>query len=78
MVFVLLCYCHCLLNADFLLIKCLLRLVVLQVSCCSKVLSVSFSTDHFVMVPQNMTYLHCYQHFVFEHLFKLYLHNVYE
>jgi len=24
------------------------------------------------MVPLNMTYLHCLQHFLFEHLFNLY------
>ena len=27
---------------------------------------------HFVMVPLNMTYLHCLQHSLFEHLFNLY------
>ena len=27
---------------------------------------------HFVMVPLIMTYLHCLQHSLFEHLFKLY------
>jgi len=35
---------------------------------------VSFCTGHFVMVPLNMTYLHCLQHSLFEHLqFILYL-----
>ena len=29
---------------------------------------------HFVMVPLNLTYLHCLQHSLFEHLFKLYYH----
>ena len=33
---------------------------------------VSFCTGHFVMVPLNLTYLHCLQHFLFEHLFNLY------
>jgi len=32
----------------------------------------SFCTDHFVMVPLNMTYLHCLQHSLFEHLCNLY------
>jgi len=32
---------------------------------------VSF-TGHFVMVPSNMTYLHCLRHSLFEHLFNLY------
>jgi len=29
-------------------------------------------TGHFVMVPLNLTYLHCFQHSLFEHLFNLY------
>jgi len=29
-------------------------------------------TGHFVMVPLNMTYLHCLQQSLFEHLFNLY------
>ena len=29
------------------------------------------------MVPLNMTYLHCLQHSLFEHLFNLYYHNNY-
>ena len=33
---------------------------------------VSFYTGYFVMVPLNMTYLHCLQHSLFEHLFNLY------
>ena len=33
---------------------------------------VSLCTGHFVMVPLNMTYLHCVQHSLFEHLFNLY------
>jgi len=36
-------------------------------------LCVSFYTGHFVMVPLNLTYLHCLQHSLFEHLFNLYL-----
>ena len=32
---------------------------------------VTFCTGHFVMVPLNMTYLHCLQHSLFEHLFNL-------
>ena len=31
-------------------------------------------TGHFVMVPLNMTYLHCLQHSLFEYLFNLYCH----
>ena len=31
-------------------------------------------TGHFVMVPLNMTYLHCLQRSLFEHLFNLYCH----
>ena len=41
---------------------------------------VSFCTGHFVMVPLNMTYLHCLQHSLFEHLFNLYymyVHHAY-
>jgi len=36
------------------------------------VLCVSFCTGHFVMVPLNLTYRHCLQHFFFEHLFNLF------
>ena len=48
--------------------KCLLRHGVLRVfvSFC-----VSFCTGNFVMVPINLTYLHCFQHSLFEHLFNL-------
>ena len=35
-------------------------------------LCVIFCTGHFVMVPLNLTNLHCLQHSLFEHLFKLY------
>ena len=35
---------------------------------------VCFCTDHFVMVPINLTCHYCLQHFVFEHLFHLYIH----
>ena len=34
---------------------------------------VSFCAGHFVMVPLNLTYLHCLQHSFFEHLFNLFL-----
>jgi len=33
--------------------------------------------SHFVMVPLNMTYLHCLQHSLFEHLFNLYKGGVF-
>jgi len=36
------------------------------------VLWVRFCTGHFVMLPLNLTYLHCLQHSLFEHLFNLY------
>jgi len=36
------------------------------------VLSVCFSTGHIVMVPLNLTCLHCLQHFFSEHLSSLY------
>ena len=48
--------------------------------CCKSLFVVpcaSFCTGHFVMVPLNMTYLHCLQHSLFEHLFNLYVY-VYE
>ena len=35
-----------------------------------------FCTGHFVMVPLNLTCLHCLQHFIFEHLFNLYYHQM--
>ena len=38
---------------------------------------VSFCTGQFVMVPLNMTCLHCLQHSLFEHLFHLYLYIMY-
>ena len=41
-------------------------------TCFCVVLCVSFCTGHFVMVPLNLTYLHCLQHSLFEHLFNLY------
>jgi len=40
--------------------------------CFCVVLCVSFCTGHFVMVLLNLTYLHCLQHSLFEHLFNLY------
>ena len=49
--------------------KCLLRHD--NVSFCV-VPCVSFCTGHFVMVPLNITNLHCLQHSLFEHLFNLY------
>jgi len=41
-------------------------------TCFFVVLCVGFCTCHFVMVPLNLTYLHCLQHSFFEHLFNLY------
>jgi len=41
-------------------------------TCFCVVLWVSFCTGNFVMVPLNMTYLHCLQHSFFEHPFNLY------
>ena len=35
------------------------------------------SSGHFVMVPLNMTYLHCLQHSFIEHLFNLYIKNTF-
>jgi len=46
--------------------KCLFSLVVLRVLCCFKIL---FCTGHVVMVPLNLTCLHCLQHFFYEHLY---------
>jgi len=40
--------------------------------CFCVVLCVGFCMGHFVMVPSNMTYLHCLQHSFFELLFNLY------
>jgi len=48
----------------------MLRHDVVRVFCV--VPCVSFCTGHFVMVPLNMTYLHCLQHSLFENLFNLY------
>jgi len=42
------------------------------VMCFGVFLCVSFCTGHFGMVPLNLTYLHCLQHSLFEHLFNLY------
>jgi len=50
--------------------ECLLRLGVLRVLCCS--VCVFLCTGHFVMVPLNLTSLHCLQHSFFEHLYNLY------
>ena len=50
--------------------KCMLRHDVVRIFCVFPY--VSFCTGHFVMVPLNMTYLHCLQHSLFEPLFNLY------
>jgi len=39
------------------------------------VLSICFCTGYFIMVPLNLTCLHCLQHVFFEHLFNLYWHT---
>ena len=59
------------LTQKYMFSKCLLRHDVVRVLVSSLVLV--FCTGHFVMVPLNMTYLHCLQHSLFEHLFNLYL-----
>ena len=46
-------------------------------TCFCVVLCVGFCTGHFVMVPLNLTCLHCLQHSFFEHLFNLYYLSVY-
>jgi len=51
--------------------KCLLRHNVVRVFVSSLVLV--YVRAIFVIVPLNMTYLHCLQHSLFEHLFNLYL-----
>ena len=43
--------------------------VGMHVLCCSNCL---FCMGYFVMVPLNLTDLHCLQHFFFEHLFNVY------
>jgi len=46
--------------------------------CCTRfcvVLCISFCTGHFVMVPLNLTYLHCLKHSLFKHLFNLYFNR---
>jgi len=53
--------------------KCLLRHDAVRVFVSFLVLV--FCTGHFVMVPFNMTYLHCLQHSLFEHLFNIYYIN---
>jgi len=40
--------------------------------CFCVVLFYCFCKGHFVTVPLNLTYLHCLQHSLFEHLFNLY------
>jgi len=52
---------------------CLLRHDVVRVLV---FLCVSFK-GHFVMVPLNLTYLHCLQHSLYEHLFNLYCKTLY-
>ena len=54
-------------NTFFLNVCCVMMLYVFCV-----VLCVSFFTGNFVMVPLNLTYLHCLQHPLYEHLFNLY------
>ena len=44
---------------------------IIRVLWCS--LCVCFCTSHVVMVPLNLTCLHCFQHSFFEHSFNLYL-----
>ena len=44
--------------------------------CCTGfcvVVCVKFCSGRFVMMPINLTYLHCLQHSLFEHLFNLYI-----
>ena len=41
-------------------------------TCFCVVLCVIFCTGHFVMMPLNLTYLHCLLQSLFEHLFNLY------
>ena len=53
--------------------KCLLRHDVVRVFVSFLVLV--FVRAIFFMVPLNMTYLHCLQHSLFEHLFNLYYTN---
>ena len=43
-------------------------------TCFCVVLFVRLCTGHFIMVPLNLTYLHCLQHYFFDHLFNLYFH----
>jgi len=57
-------------NIVFVNVCCVMMLCFCVVQC------VSFWTGHFVMVPLNLTYLHCLQHSLFEHLFNLYCFNV--
>jgi len=47
-------------------------------TCFCVVLCVDFCTGHFVMVPLNLTYLHCLQHSFFAHLFNLYKDRTFE
>jgi len=42
-------------------------------TCFCVVLCVGFCKGHFLMVPLNVTHLHCLQHSFFKHLFNLYL-----
>jgi len=44
----------------------------------SELFTYNILTGHFVMVLLNLTYLHCLQHFLFEHLFNLYFFRKYE
>ena len=46
--------------------------------CFCVVLCVSFCTGHFVMLPLNLTYLHCLQRSLFEHLFNLFYERAHQ
>ena len=65
-------YCLFLSSVSFIFFRlfwmCLLRLGILRVL----VLFCYALCVCFVMVPLNLTYLHCLQYFFFEHLFNLY------
>ena len=45
-------------------------------ACFCAVLCVCFCTGRFVMVPFNLTCLHCLQHIFFEHHFNLYFYYI--
>ena len=66
----------CILTQKYSFSKCLLRHDVVRVFVSFCVLI--FFTRHFVMVPLNLTYLHCLQHSLFEHHFNLYYYLFYK